>query len=278
VQTLAYHGRHRPRRSARSRPTALGAGLVLPATATLVTVAVVGSGAGSIALTGLSTDPFATPTLSDALADAPPSADALVRAVEDRAARDSDRRRVDLVSGESSRRAAIEAALAANERVFDVATVPATGGGTEGAAAPAPAPARAPAVGAKAWIKPINSAYRMTSGFGARWGGMHPAQDFATPVGTPVRALSSGTVIFAGSQGGYGNKLEIQFWDGTVAWYAHNSSLKVKQGQSVTAGQVVAASGNTGNSTGPHVHLEIHPGGGAPVSPLPWLARHGIKM
>jgi murein DD-endopeptidase MepM/ murein hydrolase activator NlpD len=267
--------------------SAFGAGFVLPATATLVTVAVAGSGAGSMALTAFTTQSQGSPTLGQALADPNPPADALVRVVEERAARDGERQRVEMVSAETARRAALEAALAAGEKVVDVATVPASGGGTEGAAAPAQAaaapaapaaPAPAAAVGSKAWIKPLAGGYRMTSGYGARWGGMHPAQDFATPTGSPVRALSSGTVIFAGWQGSYGYKLEIRFWDGTVAWYAHNSSLKVKQGQSVNPGQVVAASGNTGNSTGPHLHLEIHPGGGDAVSPLSWLARHGIKM
>jgi murein DD-endopeptidase MepM/ murein hydrolase activator NlpD len=90
--------------------------------------------------------------------------------------------------------------------------------------------------------------------------------------------MSSGTVIFAGRQGGYGNKLEIQFWDGTVAWFAHNSVLKVSAGQAVSPGQVISLSGNTGHSTGPHVHVEIHPGGGDPVPPMPWLSAHGIPM
>lgn len=229
-------------------------------------------------LTGWTTQSLSTSTIDQPVADAAAPAEALVRAVEERASRDGELRRASLVSTENARRAALEAALAAGEQVVDVATVAAAaGGGTEGAAAPAAAPAPA-AVGAKSWAKPLNGGYRMTSGYGARWGGMHPAQDFATPTGSPVKALSSGTVIFAGWQGSYGYKLEIQFWDGTVAWYAHNSSLKVRQGQSVTAGQVVAASGNTGNSTGPHLHVEIHPGGGDAVSPLPWLSRHGIAM
>ena len=230
-------------------------------------------------LTGWTTQSLSTATIDQPVADAAAPAEALVRAVEERASRDGELRRASLVSAENSRRAALEAALAAGEQVVDVATVPAAaGGGTEGAAAPAAAPAPAAARQPSPGSKPLNGGYRMTSGYGARWGGMHPAQDFATPTGSPVKALSSGTVIFAGWQGSYGYKLEIQFWDGTVAWYAHNSSLKVRQGQSVTAGQVVAASGNTGNSTGPHVHLEIHPGGGDAVSPLPWLAKHGIPM
>ncbi len=109
-----------------------------------------------------------------------------------------------------------------------------------------------------------------------RWGSMHPGQDFAVPVGTPIRALSSGTVVFAGWSGGYGNKVEIRYWDGTLSWYAHNSRLNVRTGQDVSVGQTVSFSGNTGHSTGPHLHLEIHPGGGEPIPPLGWLKDKGI--
>lgn len=140
--------------------------------------------------------------------------------------------------------------------------------------------AKAAAAVAKAhrWVKPLTD-YNLSSGFGMRHGKMHPAIDLAGPQGTPVVAMSSGTVISAGwSDLGYGNLVEIQYWDGTVSWYAHNVRLAVKVGDSVTPGQVVSYRGTTGRSTGPHVHLEIHPNGGDPVSPLPWLAAHGIKM
>ncbi len=133
----------------------------------------------------------------------------------------------------------------------------------------------ASAATAHTWVPPIDPGYALTSGFGMRWGSMHPGQDFAIPVGTNVKAMSSGTVIFAAWSGGYGNKLEIQYWDGTVSWYAHNSQLLVSQGDKVGVGQTVSLSGNTGHSTGPHLHLEIHPSNGAPVPPLPWLSKMG---
>jgi len=110
-----------------------------------------------------------------------------------------------------------------------------------------------------------------------RWGAMHPGQDFATAVGTPVRAMSSGTVLSAGWEGGYGNRIVIQYWDGTVSWYCHNSALTARAGDPVAPGQVVSLSGNTGHSTGPHVHLEIHPDAAAPVPPLAWLAAKELK-
>ncbi|GAA2163441.1 murein DD-endopeptidase MepM/ murein hydrolase activator NlpD [Humibacillus xanthopallidus] len=145
------------------------------------------------------------------------------------------------------------------------------------AKAKADAKKRALAV-AHRWVMPV-SGYTLTSGFGFRWGKMHPAQDLACPVGTPVHALSSGTVIFAGwSNEGYGYMVKIQYWDGTVSWMAHNSRLLVSLGDKVVPGQTVSYSGSTGNSTGPHVHLEIHPGDGSAVAPRTWLAKRGVQL
>jgi murein DD-endopeptidase MepM/ murein hydrolase activator NlpD len=147
------------------------------------------------------------------------------------------------------------------------------------AAAKAKAEAKKRAVAAAhRWVMPV-SGYTLTSGFGFRWGKMHPAQDLACPVGTPVHALSTGTVIFAGwSNEGYGYMVKIQYWDGTVSWMAHNSRLLVSIGDKVVPGQTVSYSGSTGNSTGPHVHLEIHPGDGSAVAPRTWLAKRGVYL
>jgi murein DD-endopeptidase MepM/ murein hydrolase activator NlpD len=128
------------------------------------------------------------------------------------------------------------------------------------------------------WVSPV-SGYTLTSGYGWRWGKMHPAQDLACPTGTSVRALSSGTVIFAGwSNEGYGYMVKIRHWDGTVSWMAHNSRLLVSIGEEVSPGQRIAYSGSTGNSTGPHVHLEIHPADGSAVAPVTWLAKRGVNL
>ena len=126
------------------------------------------------------------------------------------------------------------------------------------------------------WVSPIAGA-AFTSGYGMRWGRMHNGNDFGTPVGTPIVAMSSGTVTFVGQEGGYGNKVEIEYWDGTVSYFAHMDSFNVTVGQQVAAGDKVGASGNTGHSTGPHLHLEIHPHGGGPVDPAPWLHARGIQ-
>ena len=89
--------------------------------------------------------------------------------------------------------------------------------------------------------------------------------------------MSTGTVIFAGCEGGYGNKIEIEYWDGTVSVFGHLSQIQATVGDQVAPGDIVGLSGNTGHSTGPHLHLEIHPDGGAAIDPAPWLHDHGLQ-
>lgn len=127
----------------------------------------------------------------------------------------------------------------------------------------------------KKWVMPIDGAIK-TSGFGPRWGRLHAGNDFGCSIGTPLKSMSKGTVIFAGAQSGYGNKVEIRYWDGTVSYFGHMNSVGVTVGQEVFPGEVVGECGNTGRSTGPHLHLEIHPNGGGPIDPSPWLAKHGL--
>ncbi len=115
---------------------------------------------------------------------------------------------------------------------------------------------------------PVNGQF--TSPFGQRWGRMHEGVDIAVPVGTPVHAADTGTVRIAGWMGGYGNYICIQHSATLSTCYGHNSSLRVRVGQSVTKGQVIAASGNTGHSTGPHVHFEVRINGNA-VDPMGYL-------
>ena len=103
-----------------------------------------------------------------------------------------------------------------------------------------------------------------------RWGRMHEGIDITCPTGTPVRAAAAGTVIYAGWLGGYGNLVVVDHGGGLSTAYAHNSSFASSVGQSVAAGQVIAYSGSTGDSSGPHVHFEVRVGGGA-VDPLGYL-------
>jgi murein DD-endopeptidase MepM/ murein hydrolase activator NlpD len=110
----------------------------------------------------------------------------------------------------------------------------------------------------------------VTSGFGSRWGRMHEGIDIGVPEGTPVHAAAAGTVIYAGWMSGYGNIVVIDHGNGISTAYAHNSQLIVGQSATVGKGFVIALSGNTGHSTGPHVHFEVRVNG-TPVDPLGYL-------
>jgi murein DD-endopeptidase MepM/ murein hydrolase activator NlpD len=125
------------------------------------------------------------------------------------------------------------------------------------------------------WRLPITNPVK-TSGFGFRWGRLHAGEDFAVSTGTPLASMSTGTVKFAGVESGYGNLVQIRYWDGTVSYFAHMSTISVNVGEAVAPGEIVGRSGNTGHSTGPHLHLEIHPSGGPAIDPLPWLAARNI--
>jgi murein DD-endopeptidase MepM/ murein hydrolase activator NlpD len=106
-----------------------------------------------------------------------------------------------------------------------------------------------------------------TSGYGQRWGRLHRGIDIAGPVGTPIVAASAGKVMTAGWGGGFGYKVEIRHPDGAVTLYAHASKLLTKVGAYVRQGEVIAEMGTSGNSTGSHLHFQIHPGGKEPVNP-----------
>ena len=120
------------------------------------------------------------------------------------------------------------------------------------------------------FIWPVSG--QVTSGFGYRRGRFHAGIDIAGPLGSPVVAVQEGLVTFAGNAGdGYGNYVDIRHPNGIVTRYAHGHQIYVSEGQYVQQGQVIMSRGNTGHSTGPHLHFEVRPGGGAPVNPLPYL-------
>lgn len=97
----------------------------------------------------------------------------------------------------------------------------------------------------------------ITSNFGPRWGKMHTGIDIGVPLNSPVYAMKNGKVILAGWNGGYGYQVKIQHSDGIITTYAHNNKVLVKVGQYVEQGEQIAISGSTGNSTGPHCHIEF---------------------
>ncbi|MDR2486852.1 MAG: peptidoglycan DD-metalloendopeptidase family protein [Clostridiales Family XIII bacterium] len=125
-----------------------------------------------------------------------------------------------------------------------------------------------PSIGKGYFVWPANGT--MTSGFKFRWGRHHNGIDIGVRYG-PVFAADGGKVIFAGNRGdGYGNKIVIDHGANRQTLYAHLSELSVKEGETVFQGQTIAISGNTGATTGPHLHFEIHIGG-VPKNPLDYL-------
>lgn len=119
------------------------------------------------------------------------------------------------------------------------------------------------------FIKPLDGGI-LTSNFGMRWGTLHAGVDWGCPIGTPVKAACSGTVIQAGWMNGYGNCITISHANGMATRYGHLNEVKVSVGQKVKQGKVIAFSGNTGMSTGPHLHFEIRKED-TPTDPLPFL-------
>ncbi|MFC8533671.1 peptidoglycan DD-metalloendopeptidase family protein [Streptomyces sp. NPDC057249] len=110
---------------------------------------------------------------------------------------------------------------------------------------------------------------------GVNWMSVHTGIDFPVQYGTPVMAATDGTVRTQYNSA-YGNMAIVTMADGTETWYCHLSSTRIRSGP-VKAGDVIAYSGNSGNSTGPHMHFEVRPGGGAAIDPLPWLRGHGVN-
>ncbi|WP_405479726.1 peptidoglycan DD-metalloendopeptidase family protein [Streptomyces anulatus] len=133
------------------------------------------------------------------------------------------------------------------------------------------------------WSAPLASANVTTQyrASGASWSsGYHTGSDFQAASGTPVLAIGPGTVVSAGNSGSYGNEVVIKHEDGMYSQYAHQSSLNVSVGQTVTGGQQIGLSGSTGNSTGPHLHFEVRtgPSYGSDVDPIAYLRQHGVSV
>ncbi|MFJ9619659.1 M23 family metallopeptidase [Streptomyces noursei] len=124
----------------------------------------------------------------------------------------------------------------------------------------------------------VSTAYKASSGLWSS--GSHTGIDFHAASGTSVHAVGSGTVVEAGWGGAYGNNIVIKMNDGTYTQYGHLSSIGVTVGQTVTPGQQIALSGNTGNTTGPHLHFEARTGPdyGSDIDPVAYLRAHGVTV
>jgi murein DD-endopeptidase MepM/ murein hydrolase activator NlpD len=128
------------------------------------------------------------------------------------------------------------------------------------------------------WVLPVVG-YHLTGRFGQSsglWASTHTGLDFAAPEGTEIRSIGPGVVRSTGYDGAFGNKTVVRLDDGTVLWYCHQSEFAVRPGQRVSPGDLIGYVGSTGNTTGPHLHLEVHPGGGDPIDPEKWLPAHHL--
>jgi len=130
------------------------------------------------------------------------------------------------------------------------------------------------------WVLPVTrGVYHLTSRFGecsSLWAHCHTGLDFAAASGTPIHAVADGVVTETAYAGAYGNRTVMRLEDGTELWYCHQTAFATAPGRKVRAGQTIGYVGATGNTTGPHLHLEVRPGGGDPVDPFQALVVHGI--
>lgn len=146
---------------------------------------------------------------------------------------------------------------------------------------------KAAAAKAASWEDPVRH-YKLSAPFGLgghMWSHKHSGQDFAVPIGTAVHAAHRGTVVKAGPGGAgdgpaYGNAIVIRHADHTYSQYAHLSKVEVHVGQHVNTDQRIALSGNTGNTSGPHLHFEIRttPNYGSAINPVNFLHAEGVKV
>jgi murein DD-endopeptidase MepM/ murein hydrolase activator NlpD len=128
------------------------------------------------------------------------------------------------------------------------------------------------------WVLPVVG-YHLTGRFGQSsglWASTHTGLDFAAPEGTEIRSIGPGVVVSTAYDGAFGNKTVVRLVDGTVLWYCHQSEFGVHPGERVKPGDLIGYIGSTGNTTGPHLHLEVHPHGGEAIDPEAWLPEHHL--
>jgi murein DD-endopeptidase MepM/ murein hydrolase activator NlpD len=180
----------------------------------------------------------------------------------------------DIVADADAAQRLEELAASRNARDADQAAAAEVQAAADDAAAKAAAEAARPKT-----VLPVAGA-RLTSGFGARWGTLHAGIDLAAPMRTPEMAAMDGVVLEAGPASGFGLAVYIQHANGDVTVYGHMDSILVRAGQVVKAGETIALLGNRGQSTGPHLHFEVHVGGinGQKIDPLPWLRERGVAI
>jgi murein DD-endopeptidase MepM/ murein hydrolase activator NlpD len=242
----------------RLRDRRAGRGLVIGA------AALVGLGLAGVAVATTGGDDAPAPTA--VAVDAPDRAEAAARA--DRAAR------------ESSAPTPSASPTSPSPSPSSASPTPSASATRKTTAKPKPKPTvKKASKPAPTWVIPMAGA-QITSCYGPRWGTQHAGIDFAMPAGTPIRAAAAGTVVKAGDVGdGYGISVFIDHGNGYLTHYAHQSSTAVGVGDKVKVGQVIGYEGSTGDSTGPHLHFEVHQGGmWNQIDPAPFLRARGIDV
>ena len=127
-------------------------------------------------------------------------------------------------------------------------------------------------------VLPLAS-YRLSAGFGVTgplWEAEHGGQDFGAATGDRLVAVAPAVVAEVAWAGPYGLRTILELPDGTEVWYCHQADVSVYAGQEVDLAEPIGTVGSTGNSTGPHLHLEVRPAGGTPVDPMDWLRAAGL--
>lgn len=127
-------------------------------------------------------------------------------------------------------------------------------------------------------VLPLAS-YHLSAGFGLTgpmWEAQHGGQDFGAAPGEQIVAVAGGTVTDVAYSGPYGLRTIVTLPDGTEIWYCHQTDASVHVGEHVDVVDPIGSVGSSGNSTGPHLHLEVRPGGGPPIDPMDWLRAAGL--
>ena len=139
-------------------------------------------------------------------------------------------------------------------------------------------PAAVTAAGGEVTVQPVRG--RITSTAGPRWGSTHYGLDIANRIGTPIFAVADGVVEKSGPANGFGLWVVVRHPDGSRSVYGHINQAFVAAGERVAAGDRIAEVGNRGQSTGPHLHLEIRQGSvsGEKVDPVGWLRARGLEL
>ncbi|WP_336031530.1 M23 family metallopeptidase [Geodermatophilus sp. FMUSA9-8] len=210
---------------------------------------------------------------------------AQIRLLELQGARDAFRQWQQQKAAEEAAAAAAAARAAQEAAAAAAAARAAATSGRGGSSSGSPSgggsgpPSGGGAAGSSGYVKPTSG--RVTSCFGPRWGTFTYGVDIAAPIGTPIYAATSGVVRRAGSATGFGLAVYILGDDGAITVYGHINRYFVEAGERVVAGQQIAEVGNRGQSTGPHLHFEVHPNGAmysGAVDPVPWLRARGVEI